>query len=161
MPITSPSAPSPHWICRTATPHNHDLLVVLLTELVTELGPESITLAVIPKLSADIRRVENSPYCRFFLFFDKEEAIALARADILQTDPIFRLRDDQRCGYVDQMYVRPAYRGQGLGTRLLHECEAWFRSVKIDHCVLHAAPKAVRFYAREGYQSNREMFKAL
>ena len=26
---------------------------------------------------------------------------------------------------------------------------------------LHAAPKAVRFYAREGYQPNREMFKKL
>ena len=89
------------------------------------------------------------------------EAVGLSRGDVLSEDPIFRLRDDHRCGYVDQMFVRPAYRQQGVGAQLLEMCEGWFREQGIGHCLLHAAPRAVRFYARIGYQPNREMFKKL
>jgi len=59
------------------------------------------------------------------------------------------------------MFVRPEFRGTGIGQKLLVKCEDWFRELGIDHCLLHSAPKATRFYAREGYQPNREMFKRL
>jgi GNAT superfamily N-acetyltransferase len=146
---------------RAATPEDHDLVVEMLCELVIELGPVEGADRMHARLDDDIRKALVSPNVRVFLAFDGSRAAGLSRGDVLVADPIFRLRDDQRCGYVDQMYVRPAYRNRGLGRDLLRHCENWFRQQGIGHALLHAAPKAMRFYEREGYQSNRELFKRL
>ncbi len=113
------------------------------------------------RLDEDIRLAFASPRIRIFLSEVGTQVIGLGRADVLTSYPIFRLRDDIRCGYVDQMFVRPGYRDRGIGSHLLRLCEDWFRDQGIAHSLLHAAPKAVRFYGREGYQANREMFKRL
>jgi GNAT superfamily N-acetyltransferase len=140
-----------------------DLRVVvdLLGELVDELGPHDMAERVKPLLDEDIRIALASRAVRVFLAEVDGQPVGLSRGDVLTTDPIFRLRDDHRCGYIDQMFVQAAYRDRGVGAQLLRLCEDWFREQGIGHCLLHAAPKAVRFYARIGYQPNREMFKRL
>ena len=166
---------------RSATDKDHGLVVQMLGELVVELGPLATADRVRPRLPEDIHLALASPDIHIVIATATEDLLAeiqipqghrdqltdggldigLGRADILRADPIFRLRDDQRCGYVDQMYVRPPFRGRGIGTQLLAQCEAWFREQGILHCLLHAAPAAVNFYSRHGYQPNREMFKRL
>lgn len=146
---------------RVASPADCALVVGLLGELVDELGPNDMADKVKPLLDDDIRLALNTPTIRIFLADIDGQTVGLSRGDILTADPIFRLRDDQRCGYIDQMFVRAGYRDHGLGAVLLRMCEDWFREQGIEHCILHAAPKAVRFYARVGYQPNREMFKRL
>jgi GNAT superfamily N-acetyltransferase len=146
---------------RIAGSDDHKIVVQLLAELVEELGPQEMADRVKPLLDNDIRVALSSPQIRIFLAVAGGGPVGLSRADVLTTDPIFRLRADHRCGYVDQMFVRKAYRGQGIGLELLRRCEAWFRDQGIGHALLHAAPKATRFYARHGYQPNREMFKRL
>ena len=146
---------------RVAIPSDHTITVKLLEELVDELGPPEVAARVKMHLNDDTRQAFASPHVRIFLAEVDGRVIGLGRADVLTTDPIFRLRDDHRCGYVDQMYVRPGYRDRGIGSRLLSLCENWFRQQGIGHSLLHAAPKAVHFYGREGYQANREMFKRL
>lgn len=146
---------------RVASVADHDVVVGMLRELVDELGPTDSAPRIKARLDDDIRQAMASPDVRIFIAERDAEVIGLSRADILVNDPIFRLRDDHRCGYVDQMFVRPAHRGTGVGTQLLNLCEEWFRERGIGHALLHAAPRAVRFYAREGYQPNREMFKRL
>jgi GNAT superfamily N-acetyltransferase len=146
---------------RVATPSDHAIVVKLLEELVDELGPPDMAAKVKARLNDDIRLAFTSERVRIFLAEIEGKVIGLGRADVLTTDPIFRLRDDNRCGYVDQMFVRPGYRDHGIGSHLLRLCEDWFRDQGIAHSLLHAAPKAVRFYGREGYQANREMFKRL
>lgn len=146
---------------RVATDADHAIVVTLIAALVDELGPADVASRVIERLDDDVRRALVSPAVRIFLAEADGRAIGLGRADVLTADPIFRLRDDHRCGYVDQMYVITAYRDRGLGTKLLACCEAWFRSQGIGHALLHAAPKAQSFYARLGYQPNRELFKRL
>lgn len=136
-------------------------IVGLLRDLVDELGPTEAAPRIKARLVDDIRTALANDQIRIFLAVLDGEVIGLSRADILVSDPIFRLRDDPRCGYVDQMYVHPAYRGRGIGTDLLERCEEWFRDEGLGHAMLHSAPRAVRFYAREGYQPNREMFKRL
>ncbi len=140
---------------------DHATIVTLLGELVDELGNEASAQQVRSRLDADTAHALSTDNICFFIAERGTSPVALARADILHNDPVFRLRADQRCGYVDQMYVRPAYRSMGLGRALLKQCEAWFRDHHIAHCILHAAPKAAQFYARLGYQPNREMFKKL
>jgi len=146
---------------RVATAPDHDAVVTLLAELLVELGPPEAAVRVRPLLDVDLRAALAAPTVRVFLAEDAGTPVGLSRADVLSSDPIFRLRDDHRCGYVDQMYVRPTYRDRGVGQRLLELCEGWFRAQGIGHALLHAAPRALRFYARAGYLSNREMFKRL
>jgi GNAT superfamily N-acetyltransferase len=132
-----------------------------MEELVDELGPPDMSRDLKAKLPADLAHALASPSVRIFLAEADGSTVGLSRGDVLTADPIFRLRDDNRCGYIDQMYVQAPYRQSGLGARLLHACEDWFREQGINHSLLHAAPRAVRFYAREGYLPNREMFKRL
>ena len=146
---------------RYAEPDDCDLVVKLLGELVREIGPESVSERVTPLLPEDIEKALVSNRCCVVLAESKGKALGFARADILTEDPIFRLREDHRCGYIDQMYVRLEHRNDGLGAKLLQRCEAWFKTQGVRHVLLHAAPRAVRFYARMGYQPNREMFKDL
>lgn len=146
---------------RVAGADDRRLVVSLLAELVEELGPAETASQIKKRLDEDIRIALNAPDVRIFLAEHDAGVVGLSRADILMMDPIFRLRDDRRCGYVDQMFVRPAFRDAGIGSHLMTLCEDWFRARGIGHSLLHAAPRAVRFYAREGYQPNREMFKRL
>jgi GNAT superfamily N-acetyltransferase len=146
---------------RVAMPADLAVVVRLMEELVDELGPTDLSQKLKKKLPADLTLALASPTVRVFLAETDRAAVGLSRGDILTGDPIFRLRDDNRCGYIDQMYVQLAHRHGGLGGKLLHACEDWFREQGINHSILHAAPRAVRLYAREGYLPNREMFKRL
>ena len=146
---------------RAATMADHSMVVELMGELIDELGSGEGNAAIKSKLHSDIELGLKSESVRIFLAFDQDVCVGLSRGDILSGDPIFRLRQDNRCGYVDQMYVRPTYRRHGAGAKLLCMCEEWFQSEEIGHVLLHAAVRAIRFYARAGYQSNREMFKKL
>lgn len=146
---------------RVATLDDASVVVELLSELVDELGPKEMAERVKPRLDDDIAAALTSSDVRIFVVEVDGTAVGLSRADVLATDPIFRLRDDNRCGYVDQMFVRPAHRNSGVGAELLRRCEDWFRDLGVGHALLHSAPKALRFYARHGYLPNREMFKRL
>ena len=146
---------------RKAGPVDVDLVIELLHELIVELGPPDNAAQVLPQLSKDIHLALAADNVCIFLVESAGKAIGLSRGDILASDPIFRLRTDNRCGYVDQMYVRPTYRNQGLGRQLLHLVENWFREQGIGHALLHAAQNALRFYSTEDYVPNREMFKRL
>jgi len=146
---------------RIATPADEAIVSELMQRLVDELGPTDLSDKLRAKLGPDVAAALASANVHIFLAEVDGEAVGLSRGDILTADPIFRLRDDHRCGYVDQMYVCPAFRQSGLGAKLLRCCEDWFRDEGVNHALLHAAPRAVRFYAREGYLPNREMFKRL
>jgi GNAT superfamily N-acetyltransferase len=154
-------APAETPTLRTATPADRAVVVALLTDLVRELGPIEAAGELLARLPADIERALVSPTVRILLAEVDGVAVGLSRGDVLTQDPIFRLRPDQRCGYVDQMYVRPSHRNAGIGGLLLRACEDWFRSLGILHAVLHAAPRATPFYERAGYRPNREMLKRL
>ncbi|MEU4649331.1 GNAT family N-acetyltransferase [Nocardia fluminea] len=54
-----------------------------------------------------------------------------------------------------RMFVRPAFRGTGTATALLHAAEASVRAADRPRIILqtgHLQPDAVRFYERSGYQ---------
>ena len=146
---------------RPATEADRPILTELMEELVEELGALQSSPNILLKLEGDISLAMASDERRFFLALADGEAAGLSRADILNEDPIFRLRDNTRCGYVDQMYVRPPYRKLGVGKQLLELCEDWFRNQGIEYSLLHASVAAVGFYARANYKPNREMFKRL
>lgn len=65
---------------------------------------------------------------------------------------------DVKRGTVYNLYVRPAYREMGIGTRLLERAEASLAEAGVDTVALEAMAAnedARRFYARHGYDLHR------
>jgi len=54
--------------------------------------------------------------------------------------------------YVTNLYVRPAFRGQGTGGRLLGEALAWCRSPPFDSVILWPTPESRSLYQRHGFE---------
>jgi GNAT superfamily N-acetyltransferase/effector-binding domain-containing protein len=59
---------------------------------------------------------------------------------------------------VKRMYVRPAYRGQGIGGRMLDELEAWAAELGYARAVLETGLKqfeAIALYRKHGYRQSQ------
>jgi GNAT superfamily N-acetyltransferase len=92
---------------------------------------------------------------------DGERALLAAEVDGAVVGLVeVTLRRDEAAGfvgaYVDELAVAAAWRGRGIGTRLMAAAEEWARgsgalSVALDH--LHTNHGAHRLYARRGYVS--------
>jgi ribosomal protein S18 acetylase RimI-like enzyme len=71
----------------------------------------------------------------------------------------------ERYGYVNNLYLTEAFRGQGLASELMVQSDSWFRSHGIRRVrltVTAANEAACRLYERNGYQTTRhEMEKDL
>ena len=102
---------------RQAQPCDHEVVVNLMRELIDELDPIEDASGIKIRLSDDIQKALNSEDICIFLATLEDSVIGFSRSDILFEDPIFRLRADNRCGYVDQMFVNPNYRGKKIGEK--------------------------------------------
>jgi len=151
----------PRFSSRVATEADRALVVTLLHELFEEIAPGAVGDESKRLIDGDTKAALASADVRIFLLEMDGQAAGLARADFSSAFTVFRLREDKRGGYVDQMFVRRAHRKQKLGKALLLLCENWLRERGATHCLLHAAPNAQGFYAQRGYQSTRELFKKL
>ncbi len=151
----------PRFELRLADAGDRALIVELMAELFDEVAPGAPAVESKKFLDDDIARALSSPLVRIVLAFRDGQPAGVARVDIGVHSPPFRLRADHRSGYVDQMFVRPQFRKQKLGERLLSICEEWLRAQGVSHCLLHAAPAALKFYSTRGYASTRELFKKL
>ena len=62
-------------------------------------------------------------------------AVAFANAHIPRSAPVF----EEHVGVLDSMYVRPEFRGQGVGRRLLAAVEQWCRGRGVEELRLNVA----------------------
>ena len=54
---------------------------------------------------------------------------------------------DDALGYVTNVYTRPAYRGRGIGTRLMSHVLQWAREHDLESLIVWPSETSVRFYA--------------
>jgi GNAT superfamily N-acetyltransferase len=60
-------------------------------------------------------------------------------------------------GYLWGVYVEPAYRNQGVGTRLTEQAIAYLKSLNCTRAILHASPAGKPLYTKMGFQPSNEM----
>jgi GNAT superfamily N-acetyltransferase len=58
---------------------------------------------------------------------------------------------DPRCGFIFNVYTRPAHRQQGLAKRLMDAMHEWCRGEGIERVVLNASTFGKRLYDEMGY----------
>jgi ribosomal protein S18 acetylase RimI-like enzyme len=68
-------------------------------------------------------------------------------------------RLDEALGYVTNVYTRPAYRGQGIGTRLMTHVLAWAREQDLESLIVWPSEASVGFYERAGFRGGSEMLE--
>ena len=62
---------------------------------------------------------------------------------------------DEAVGYLDRLYVLPAFRGQGIASALTGALEAQARSAGRTRILTHASLTARPFFERRGYRAVR------
>src|SRR5262249_32491107 len=66
-------------------------------------------------------------------------------------------RLDEALGYVTNVYTRPAYRNQGIGTELMRHVLEWARQTDLESLIVWPSEASVSFYRRAGFEPNAEM----
>lgn len=61
---------------------------------------------------------------------------------------------DDRFGYVTNVYARPAWRNQGIGSELMKRVQAWALEQDMEMLVLWPAERSVPFYRRIGFRNS-------
>ena len=68
-----------------------------------------------------------------------------------------RLHDE--IGYVTNVYTRPAYRGQGIGSVLLERMVQWAKDRELDVLFVWPSEQATPFYERAGFSADNEILE--
>jgi GNAT superfamily N-acetyltransferase len=150
-----------------ARPDEMDAVLTLIEELLTELGQEGQEFRQVDraKLRADLERNvastpeearEASSYSgRFLALLAKDRSGAAIGVLTLSTS--FALYAGGEYGVIDEMYVRPESRGQGLGRGLITAALGIARErrwLRLDVTGPENAPdnRAIRFYEGMGFE---------
>ena len=59
-------------------------------------------------------------------------------------------------GYVTNVYTRPAYRNQGIGTQLMSNVTAWAKQQNFENLIVWPSERSVPFYGRAGFVEDVE-----
>ena len=68
-----------------------------------------------------------------------------------------KIRD--RFGYMTNNYVKPSYRNQGIGSKLMQEVTAWAKAEDMELLIVYPSEQAVSFYERAGFDAENEVME--
>lgn len=85
-----------------------------------------------------LKKNMKSTKAAVFVAIAEGKILGHAMVEKKKLPPIYELDTE---AYVDELYIRKPYRGKGIGTRLLSECEEWARGMKCDYLGLSSHVK--------------------
>jgi GNAT superfamily N-acetyltransferase len=87
-----------------------------------------------------------------------QEPIGLVLAQLVEKVPN-PVREAENIGYVSSLYVRPRWRGRGIGGRLLATALEFCRHSGVDTVVLWPSRRSIPLYQRHGFRSAGEVME--
>lgn len=112
--------------------------------------------ALVALLDEDLR-IRDGEEHSFYAQFNKIENLRNVIVCYIDDKPVgcgaFKEYDQKRVE-IKRMFVRPEYRGQGIGLNILKELELWAAALNYPECILETGkkqPEAIRLYQHAGY----------
>ena len=66
------------------------------------------------------------------------------------------IRQNRRIAYLTNVYTRPAFRGQGIGTQILRRLQQAARETDVELIIVWPSHESIDFYEREGFERPHE-----
>jgi GNAT superfamily N-acetyltransferase len=85
------------------------------------------------------------------------EPVAGAGMMFLDWPPHPRHPENNRRGYILNVFVEPAHRRRGIAAKLMELCYEQARGLRITYLVLHASEQGRPLYERDGWKATNEM----
>jgi len=104
-------------------------------------------------LRAHLLDLFTTRHAMTFVACDKEEILGFITGSITQRPPVILPHRD---GLIDNAYVHPRWRRQGIGTHLCHMLLAWFSGQGVKEVRIHyqlSNRDALKFWERIGFRS--------
>lgn len=127
--------------------------ITLVATLAQELWPEN----TVASLEAEMRESLKNSDTAFFLYYADNQAVAFSHVQ-LRHDYV-EGTDSSPVGYLEGIYVREAFRKQGIAGHLLTACQTW---TKQQGCTEFASDceltndESLRFHLSHGFiEANR------
>lgn len=97
----------------------------------------------------------------YFGFIAEEEGQPVAGIGLMTIDwPPHPLHpQDDRRGYILNLYVEKSHRGQGLAKRLMEKADKAFEARGVQYAILHPTDMAKPIYEKLGWKTSGEMVK--
>lgn len=90
----------------------------------------------------------DTPDTKYIVILDNDFPIATARMYPLDSESVM----------IGRVVVLPEYRHQGIGTKVIHECEQWALELGYKKAVLESRDNKTAFYRQIGYTECGEPF---
>jgi len=148
-------------VFRAVVPSDVDLICRHREEMFREAGsPQSNLIAMAGPFRAWLAaRVTEEAYFGFVAEEDSQPIGAIGLM-VLDWPPHPLHPNEDRRGYVLNLYVEPGYRGRGIARDLMRLADAEFAERGLSYAVLHATAAGRRVYEKIGWVSTTEMGKA-
>lgn len=62
-------------------------------------------------------------------------------------------------GYITNNYTKPAYRGQGIGSKLMEYVIQWAKNEDFELLIVYPSDEAVPYYERAGFSTENEVME--
>lgn len=100
---------------------------------------------------------------RYFGFIVENDDKPIAGIGLMELDwpPHPSHQDDDRRGYVLNMFVEPSYRKKGIAQMLLDRADLEFKRRDLKYAILHTTSAGRSLYEQAGWQATTEMGKMI
>lgn len=132
-----------------------------LCNIALELGvsPNSIRQDWLEKTVQFIARARQELRYKGFIAEIDDKIIGSASCQILELYPM--VSEEYQKGYIWGVYVDPAYRRQGIATKLMKQSIIYLKEIGCTKAVLHASETGKLLYSSLGYVESNEMVFSL
>lgn len=142
---------------RSARPEEFPLAAALRQEMAIEMGDDfdATSPGWRSRFCAYFSGKQRSGLANLVLAFDDDEPVGCAVVSIL--DDYRRFTFNTTSAFVNAVYVKPAYRRQGIARRLMEMAVDWARRSGSIRVRLRSSDEGRELYTAIGFKTGREM----